>query len=156
MRKPGSRNAKIVAQFVDNVAPNPTALYCDAEVKGRLIPLILDSGASGSIVSCQLLNDLGIAIERPSTTVMINVHREQKRPLGEVLNFPITIQGVTISADIVVVTDAQSYSVIVGNDWLSKVKALIDYQNSVMMITWQGQDLEIPVEYTEMPLEIIN
>ena len=22
-----------------------------------------------------------------------------------------------------------------------------------MMITWQGQDLEIPVEYTEMPLE---
>src|SRR6266480_3198424 len=76
-----------------------------------------------------------------------------KRPLGEVLNFPITIQGVTIPADIVVVTDAQSYSVIVGNDWLSKVKALIDYQNSVMMITWQGQDFEIPVEYTEMPLE---
>ena len=76
-----------------------------------------------------------------------------KKPLGEVLNFPITIQGVTIPADIVVVTDAQSYSVIVGNDWLSKVKALIDYQNSVMMITWQGQDLEIPVKYTEMPLE---
>ena len=116
MRKPGSRNAKIVAQFVDNITPNPTALYCDAEVKGRLIPLILDSGASGSIVLCQLLNDLGIAIEWPSTTVMINVHGERKRPLGEVLNFPITIQGVTIPADIVVVTDAQSYSVIVGND----------------------------------------
>ena len=76
LRKPGSRNAKIVAQFVDYVASNPTALYCDAEVKGRLIPLILDRDALGSIVSCQLLNDLGIAIERPSTTVMINVHGE--------------------------------------------------------------------------------
>ena len=63
LRKPGSRSAKIVAQFVDNVAPSPTALYCDAEVKGRLFPLIVDSGASGSIVSCQFLNDLGIAID---------------------------------------------------------------------------------------------
>jgi len=114
LRKPGTRNPKIVAQFVDNIARSATALYCDAEVRGRSIPLILDSGASGSIVSCQLLNDLGLGIDRPSTTVMINVHGERKRPLGEVTNFPITIQGITIPVDIVVVTDAQSYSAIVG------------------------------------------
>jgi len=153
LRKPGTRNPKIVAQFVDNIARSATALYCDAEVRGRSIPLILDSGASGSIVSCQLLNDLGLGIDRPSTTVMINVHGERKRPLGEVTNFPITIQGITIPVDIVVVTDAQSYSAIVGNDWLSKVNALIDYQSSMMTITWRGQELRVPVEYLEMPIE---
>jgi hypothetical protein len=51
-----------------------TALYCDATVKGTEIPLIIDSGATGSIVSCQLLKDLKIPIDRTSTTMMINVN----------------------------------------------------------------------------------
>jgi hypothetical protein len=92
LRKPGAaRNAKMPAQFSDQIGPNATALYCDAEVRGRAIPLIIDSGAAGSIVSCQFLNDVGIAIDRPLTTLMINVNGERKRPLGEVLSFPITI-----------------------------------------------------------------
>ncbi|CAG8629868.1 17651_t:CDS:1, partial [Funneliformis caledonium] len=43
-------------------------LYSDASVNGVEVPLILDSSAAGSIVSCQLLNDLNIPIERLSTT----------------------------------------------------------------------------------------
>ncbi|PKB95168.1 hypothetical protein RhiirA5_386188, partial [Rhizophagus irregularis] len=127
-------------------------LYYDATVKGREIPLIIDSGAAGSIVSCQLLNDLGIAIDRPSTTLMINVNGEQRRPLGEVLNFPVTIKGMTIPID-VVVTDAMDYSAIVGNNWLAKVKANIDYETSNMIIHWEGNEIEVPVEYLEMPME---
>ncbi|CAB4389358.1 unnamed protein product [Rhizophagus irregularis] len=152
IRKPGSRTAKLAAQFSDQDNPNATALYCDAKVKGQEIPLILDSGAAGSIVSCRLLNDLGMAIDRPSTTLMINVNGERKRPLGEVLNFPVTIKGVTIPID-VVVTDAMTYSAIVGNDWLSKVKANIDYETANMLIHWEGKDIEIPIEYLEMPME---
>ncbi|CAB4379701.1 unnamed protein product [Rhizophagus irregularis] len=66
-----------------------TALYCDAMVKGTEIPLIIDSGATRSIVSCQLIKDLKIPIDRPSTTMMVNVN---------------------------VVTEAESYAAIVGND----------------------------------------
>ncbi|PKC02897.1 hypothetical protein RhiirA5_452867, partial [Rhizophagus irregularis] len=152
IRKPGTRTTKLAAQFSDQDNPNATALYCDAKVKGQEIPLILDSGAAGSIVSCRLLNDLGIAIDRPSTTLMINVNGERKRPLGEVLNFPITIKGVTIPVD-VVVTDAMTYSAIVGNDWLSKVKANIDYETANMLIHWEGKDIEVPIEYLEIPME---
>lgn len=68
LRKPTSRSAKLAAQFADQNNQSATALYCDATVKGREIPLILDSGAAGSIISCRLLNDLRIAIDRPSTT----------------------------------------------------------------------------------------
>ncbi|CAB4392219.1 unnamed protein product [Rhizophagus irregularis] len=152
IRKPGSRTAKLAAQFSDQDNPNATALYCDAKIKGQEIPLILDSRAAGSIVSCRLLNDLGMAIDRPSTTLMINVNGERKRPLGEVLNFPVTIKGVTIPID-VVVTDAMTYSAIVGNDWLSKVKANIDYETANMLIHWEGKDIEVPIEYLEMPME---
>ncbi|PKB95430.1 hypothetical protein RhiirA5_386023, partial [Rhizophagus irregularis] len=58
----------------------------------------------------------------------------------------------TIPID-VVVTDATDYSAIVGNDWLAKVKANIDYETSSMLIHWEGKDVEVPIEYSEMPLE---
>ncbi|PKC53209.1 hypothetical protein RhiirA1_479763 [Rhizophagus irregularis] len=83
---------------------------------------------------------------------MINVNGERRRPLGEVLNFPVTVKGMTIPID-VVVTDATDYSAIVGNDWLAKVKANIDYETSSMLIHWEGKDVEVPIEYSEMPLE---
>ncbi|PKY59154.1 hypothetical protein RhiirA4_481663, partial [Rhizophagus irregularis] len=109
-------------------------------------------GAARSIVSCWLLNDLGIAIDRPSMTLMINVNGERRRPLGEVLNFPVTIKGMVIPIN-VVVTDAMDYSAIVRNDWLTKVKANIDYEISNMIIHWEGNEIEVPVEYLEMPMK---
>ncbi|CAB4477881.1 unnamed protein product [Rhizophagus irregularis] len=119
-----TRSAKFAHQDVQNT----TAMYCDAMIKGKRIPLIVDTGAAGSIVTCQLLNDLGIAIDRPSAIVMINVNGEKKRPLGEVLDFPITVGGVTVPINVVVI-DTESYSAIVG------------------------REVEIPVEYRMMPHE---
>ena len=148
IRKPTTRNVN----FSENEEESATALYCDAQVKGIEIPLIIDSGAAGSIVSCRLLDELKIHIDRPSTTMMINVNGERKRPLGEIVDFPITVKNVTIPIN-VVVTEAETYSAIVGNDWLSKVKANIDYETSTMTLQWKGSTAEIPVEYRLMPIE---
>lgn len=75
IRKPTVRKMNLGEQEIGETA---TALYCDATIKGTEIPLIIDSGAAGSIVSCQLLKDLKIPIDRPSTTMMINVNGERK------------------------------------------------------------------------------
>jgi hypothetical protein len=55
-----------------------------------------------------------------------------------------------------VVTDALTYSAIVGNDWLSKVEANIDYKMATMTIKWHEKEIEIPVEYLEMPMDRRN
>ncbi|CAB4383996.1 unnamed protein product [Rhizophagus irregularis] len=143
-----TRSAKFAHQDVQSM----TAMYCDTMIKGKRIPLIVNTGAAGSIVTCQLLNDLGIAIDRPSAIVMINVNREKKRPLGEVLDFQITVGGVTVPINMVVI-DVESYSAIVGNDWLSKVQAQLNYKASTLLFTWQGREVEISVEYRIMPHE---
>jgi hypothetical protein len=83
---------------------------------------------------------------------MINVNGEKKWPLGEVLDFPITVGGVTVPINVVVI-DAESYSAIVGNNWLSKVQAQLNYKASTLLFTWQGREVEIPVEYRMMPHE---
>jgi len=67
-----------------------TSMYCEAQVNSEPIILILDSGYSGCIVSAGFLKKAGIQIDRLSTVMMVGVHGEQKRPIGEIDRFPIT------------------------------------------------------------------
>ncbi|CAG8495755.1 3549_t:CDS:2 [Cetraspora pellucida] len=85
-----------------------TSMYCNAQVNSRPVILILDSGSSGCVVSAGFLKDAGITIDRPSTVMMTGVHGEQKRPLGEIDEFPVTVGGKTITSRSVV-TDARNY-----------------------------------------------
>ncbi|CAG8759700.1 2525_t:CDS:1, partial [Ambispora leptoticha] len=134
-----------------NIQPTlkSTALYCDAKVYDQVIPLIVDSGSSGSVVTSHLLNDLGIRIERPSVVNMVNIHGESKRAIGEISDFPFNIGGVEIPID-VVVTDAHSYCAIVGNDWLAKVNATIDWNSSEMTLIWDEKEIIVPVEFRKL------
>src|ERR1043165_4967476 len=127
-----------------------TALYCDASIKNIRIPLIIDSGSAGRIISLSLLKDLGFEIDRPSNTVMVNVNGERRRPLGAVTKIPLNIQGRIIPFN-AIVTEAASYSAIVGNDWLRKTKAKIDYEDCIMTLTWEGEELTILIESEKMP-----
>lgn len=94
-------------------------MYCEAQVNGELIILILNSGSSGCVVSAGFLKKAGISIDRPSTVIIIGVHGEQKRPLGEIDRFLVTVGTRTITSK-AVVTEAANYTVIVGNDWMRK------------------------------------
>ena len=132
-----------------------SALYCEASIKHIRFPLIVDSGSAGSIISLSLLKDLEMEITRASKTVMINVNGERRRPLGAVSDIPLKILNCIIPMD-AIVTDAESYAAIVGNDWLRKTKAVIDYDNNKMIIKWKGKLLEVGTECQEMPQHITS
>src|SRR5687768_11239681 len=68
-----------------------TALYCDASIKNIQIPLIINSGSAGSIISVLLLKDLDMEISRPSNTVIVNVNGEKHQPLGAVTKILLKI-----------------------------------------------------------------
>jgi hypothetical protein len=132
-----------------------SALYCEASIKHIRFPLIVDSGSAGSIISLTLLKDLDMEITQASKTIMVNVNGERRRPLGAVSNIPLKIHNVIIPMD-AIVTDANSYAAIVGNDWLRKTKAVIDYNNNKMVIKWKGDVLEVTTECQEMPHHIVS
>ncbi|CAG8761780.1 15899_t:CDS:1, partial [Cetraspora pellucida] len=67
-----------------------TSMYCEARVNSEPIVLVLDSGSSGCVVSARFLKKVRIRIDRSSTVMMVGVHGEQKRPIGEIDRFPIT------------------------------------------------------------------
>jgi hypothetical protein len=77
---------------------------------------------------------------------MTNINGEKRVPLGAIDNFPVTVG--TITAPIKVdVTEATSYSVIVGNDWLQQVKADISFGTGNLTIRDGETTVHIPCTF---------
>ncbi|KAG9299132.1 hypothetical protein G9A89_020445 [Geosiphon pyriformis] len=58
---------------------------------------------------------------------MTNVHDNKKKGLGIAKAVPIYINSISIETDMEV-SEAKEYTIIVGNEWLKKTKALLDYE----------------------------
>ncbi|CAG8617495.1 17074_t:CDS:2 [Gigaspora margarita] len=116
------------------------------QVKGHPILLVLDSGSSECVVSANFLKEVGIGIDCPSTVVMIGVHGEQKQPLEEVDEFLVTVGRKTIASR-AMVTDARNYGVIMGNNWIKKARARLDWKECELIIRDRRKKIKIPTEY---------
>ncbi|KAG9292271.1 hypothetical protein G9A89_009083 [Geosiphon pyriformis] len=79
-----------------------TAMYTEAEVEGKTIHLILDSGSARSIITYQLMQQLKRNVDRPAQTVIVTADGMKKTPVGEIDNFPFTLDGITIPVKVLV------------------------------------------------------
>ncbi|KAG9296842.1 hypothetical protein G9A89_006061 [Geosiphon pyriformis] len=93
------------------------AMYTKAEVEGKTICLILDSGSNRNIIIYQLMQQLKKNVDRPAQTVIITANGMKKTPVKEIDNFPFTLDGITILVKVLVM-DASQYQALVENDWL--------------------------------------
>ncbi|KAG9305501.1 hypothetical protein G9A89_006471 [Geosiphon pyriformis] len=133
--------------LLSNAAANEqkaiTAMYTKAEVEGKPIRLILDSGSTGSIITYQLMQQLKRNVDRPAQTVIVTADGMKKTPVGEIDNFPFTLDGITIPVKVFVM-DAPQYQALVGNDWLQKANANLNWETQELTISYQGQHARIP------------
>ncbi|KAG9292694.1 hypothetical protein G9A89_008282 [Geosiphon pyriformis] len=100
-----------------------TAMYTEATMKGKPIHLILDSGSAGN---------------RPAQTVIVTADGIKKTPVREIDDFPFTIDGITIPVKVLVM-DAPQYQALVGNNWLFKANANLDWETQELKILYQRQ-----------------
>ncbi|KAG9290070.1 hypothetical protein G9A89_010376 [Geosiphon pyriformis] len=80
-----------------------TAIYMDARVNGHSIKLILDT----------------------ASTRIITADGVTKTLIGEIDEFPFEVNGIVTPIKVLVMETTQ-YQAFVGNDWLSKVNAMLD------------------------------
>ncbi|KAG9302377.1 hypothetical protein G9A89_011427 [Geosiphon pyriformis] len=100
-----------------------TAMYTDARVDGHPIKLILDSRSASSIITRQLMDQLGCRVDRAASTRIIIANEVTKTPIGEIDEFPFEVNGIVTPIKVLVM-EATQYQALVGNDWLSKVNAI--------------------------------
>ncbi|KAG9305799.1 hypothetical protein G9A89_001088 [Geosiphon pyriformis] len=80
-----------------------TTMYTDAKVERQSIKLILDSSSTGSIITKQLIEQLGRRVDRAASTKIITADRATKTPIGEIDNFPFEINGIVTSIKVLVI-----------------------------------------------------
>ncbi|KAG9284728.1 hypothetical protein G9A89_003031 [Geosiphon pyriformis] len=111
--------------LLNNAAANKqktiTAMYTEAEIKGKAICLILDSGSTGSIITYQLMQQL------KKNTIIVTADGMKKTPVGEIDNFSFTINGITISVKVLVM-DVPQYQALTQE----------------LTISYQGQHTWVP------------
>ncbi|KAG9295154.1 hypothetical protein G9A89_006135 [Geosiphon pyriformis] len=120
-----------------------TAMYMDASIDGHPIKLILDSGSVGSIITRQLMDQLGCQVDRAASARIITANSATKTPIGEIDDFPIEINNIIVPIKILVI-DATQYQALVGNDWLSKTNAMLDWTTQELIISQNGRHTQVP------------
>ncbi|KAG9298848.1 hypothetical protein G9A89_015869 [Geosiphon pyriformis] len=84
------------------------------------------------------MQQLQQTVDRPAQTVIIMADDMKKTPVGKIDNFLFTINGITISIKVLVM-DAFQYQALVGNDWLLKANANLDWKTQELKISYQEQ-----------------
>ncbi|KAG9284348.1 hypothetical protein G9A89_023605 [Geosiphon pyriformis] len=120
-----------------------TTMYTEAEVERKAICLILDSGSAGSIIIYQLMQQLKKNVNRPAQTVIITADGMKKTPVGEIDNFLFTLDGIIIPVKVLIM-DAAQYQALVGNDWLQKANANLNWETQELTIFYQEQHARVP------------
>ncbi|KAG9288080.1 hypothetical protein G9A89_017675 [Geosiphon pyriformis] len=115
-----------------------TAMYTEAEIEGKTIHLILNSGSAGSIITYQLMQQLKRNVDRPAQIVIVTANGMKKTPVGEIDNFPFTLDGIIIPVKVLVM-DAFQYQALVRNDWLNKANANLNCETQELTIFYEGQ-----------------
>ncbi|KAG9306854.1 hypothetical protein G9A89_005755 [Geosiphon pyriformis] len=119
-----------------------TTMYTNAKVKEQSIKLILDSGSTDSIITRQLMNQLGCRIDQAASTRIITADRVTKTPIGKINDFSFEVNGIMTPIKVLVM-EATQYQALVGNDWLSKVNAMLDWNIQELQLMYQGQHIHV-------------
>ncbi|KAG9289361.1 hypothetical protein G9A89_007922 [Geosiphon pyriformis] len=84
-----------------------TTMYTDAKVDGHSIKLILDSRSADSIITRQLMDQLGHQVDHTASTRIITADEVTKTPIGEINDFPIEVNGIIILIKVLIIEATQ-------------------------------------------------
>ena len=98
------------------------SVKCNIKIKNKPYQAIINSSASISMISYQIVKELGLKIDTCSSSLILSATGPSIRLLGIIKNLLIEIEGITIPLNVEVM-NTTSYSFLLGNNWSQKVEA---------------------------------
>jgi len=125
-----------------------TAARCQVKVDEESLSAVIDSVAATSIITKKLMKRLGYSIDRKSKLIIITANGEQVHSLGEIEALPLTIGKMTIETPVQVL-DSTDEVFILGNDWLKRMNAVLDWKQGKLSVTGKTTTVTVPVICTK-------
>ena len=121
----------------------------DAEILGKVFESIVDTGASDTVLSHSVVRRLGLMDRMiPSPITFLTAAGKTEKPMGMLPNLPVTLGSLCLHIDCMV-TRANNYNVLVGNDWLRMAWADLLLSSGVLRVRLgpeQYEDIRIDTE----------
>ncbi|HVI21744.1 MAG TPA: retropepsin-like aspartic protease, partial [Bacillus sp. (in: firmicutes)] len=127
--------------------PRFTSMKGKAEIEDIEIDAIIDTGAAVSAITRGLMEELGYSIDKSSDIIVVTADGSKSRSLGKIINMELLLGGIEIVVTVQVI-EAAHRVLILGNDWLQKVKANIDMEKGKINIKGKKGYIDIPIEFT--------
>ena len=96
-------------------------------------------------MSKNLLKRLGWKINHASDMTLIVADGQEAAVLGEITEVTVTLGNAKVPINLTI-TESHSFNVILGNDFLEKIKAEISLVKLRMKFTWHGITYYIPLD----------
>jgi len=122
---------------------NPTAIHTYLMIAGKKYKTLIDTGASISLISEEVLHDIGHQVQEHDTLSAIAVDGTLTDIIGLVRNVDVQLDDLTIPATFRVMVKT-SYPVLLGWDFLKQAKGVIIADRMILQATWKGQQVEVP------------
>jgi predicted aspartyl protease len=133
--------------FVEDDDEDTTAIYTDFVINGFKIKTLIDGGAAKTCMSQELVEKLGLQIDAPSQSIFTLGNSTKQRGLGLIYDVPIKAGGVITIPGSIEVLPATPTPLIIGNNWLNRAKAVVDYKQKLLSVTYKGRMAEIPINF---------
>ena len=104
---------------------------------------IIDEGSPVSILSSTAWEALGSPLLLPEMRSLVGFHREITRPLGILPNVPITLEGKTIQIGLMVVQGPLDYNLLLGRDYIYRIRAIVSSLFRVMCFPHEGRTIKV-------------
>ncbi|GBC00311.1 hypothetical protein RclHR1_38090001 [Rhizophagus clarus] len=121
-----------------------TATRCELYVGKEPISAVIDSGAVTSIITKSLMKQLGYQIDQPSNMVIVTANGTRIRALGMIAALPIHLSHIIVQTPVHVL-DSQDDVLILGNDWLRRVNAIVNWRAEKLSVHYKGRTVNVPL-----------
>jgi len=119
-------------------------------INQALIEGLVDTRASMSIMATNVVKELGIMHLMASHETYKTTFGIVTQALRRIIKFPVKVGGI-ICQMIFLVVDTYSYDLLLGLDFLIKIKAIVDVEKGVIQVR-NGLKMEVEV----LPLNVMN
>src|SRR5436305_6959901 len=125
-----------------------SVMRCNAEMKGKVVEVIIDSGAEITAMSRGLMKKLGYEIEELLNIIIKSANDQKERSLGRIKRVEILLEGEEVIMNMEVIENSDEL-LILRNDWIKKNVKNIDIENGEMRIKGRYKIQVIPIEFTK-------
>ena len=132
----------------DDDDENTTAAKINIRINGKALSAVVDSGAATNIITSALQKRLKLDINKPSKMVMVTANGARIKSSGIINKVLLTI-GKSQVPSFFEVLESKDETLILGNKWLRKMDAVLDWKQSILTIRQGTITAKIPFSTTK-------